>query len=106
GRGDVAKDSESAQIAGRRVSIWRPAAVSGRAPLVIFSHRFHGSSTQSTFLMTALAHAGYLVIAPNHKDAIGGGRMSERPDARFGRPDSWTDQTYRDRVDDIRSLVA
>jgi len=102
GRGDTA--AESAQIAGLRVSIWRPAAA-GRAPLVIFSHGFHGTSTQSAFLMRALAAAGYLVIAPNHKDAGMGGGLRERPEMGFGKPDSWTEATYRDRRDDITSLV-
>jgi predicted dienelactone hydrolase len=106
GRGRAANGSETTQIAGLRVSIWRPAAAHGRAPLVIFSHGFHGTSTQSTFLMKALAADGYLVVAPNHKDAIGGGHLSEPPEAGFGRPDTWTDRTFRDRADDVRNLIA
>jgi predicted dienelactone hydrolase len=104
--GDRAKGSETADIAGLRVSIWRPSPQPGaHAPLVIFSHGFHGTSTQSAFLMRALAAAGYLVIAPNHKDAGGPGGLRERPEMGFGKPDEWTDATYRDRADDITSLV-
>src|SRR5262245_45916714 len=60
-RGDRTAGAESVSIAGLRASVWRP-RTRGRAPLVIFSHGFHGSSLQSTFLMTALAADGYLVI--------------------------------------------
>lgn len=93
---------EAIQIAGLKVSVWRPA---GRAPapLVIFSHGFHGSSTQSTFLMKALADHGYLVFAPNHKDA--GMGKTVKPEAGFGDAAAWSDATYRDRADDIRSLL-
>lgn len=109
GNGDRAKGSETATIAGLRVSIWRPSSGArvDRAPLVVFSHGLHGSSTQSAFLMNALAQAGYFVVAPNHKDAAGsGGRgLTEPAEARLGRPDTWTDRTYRDRADDVRALV-
>ena len=57
--------------------------------------------------MKALAADGYLVVAPNHEDAIAGGlsRLLEPPEAGFGRPRIWSDSTFRDRADDIRSLV-
>ncbi len=100
--------AEAAEIGGSRVSVWRPSSsASGPAPLVVFSHGFHGASTQSSFLMRALAADGYLVIAPNHRDAIAGGlaRLLEPPEAGFGRPFTWSESTYRDRADDIRSLV-
>jgi predicted dienelactone hydrolase len=71
--------------------------------LVVFSHGFHGSSTQSTFLMRAIADDGFLVIAPNHQDA-GRGR-SFKPEAPLGRPSDWSDTTYLDRADDIRNLL-
>lgn len=100
--------AEGAEIAGRHVSIWRPASASaGRAPLVMFSHGFHGSSTQSASLMRALARAGYLVIAPAHKDARPGviGRLLDRPDVGFGKPEDWTPTMYRDRGEDITAIV-
>ena len=95
------------KIAGIDVTVWRP---QGRAaaPLVIFSHGFHGSSRQSVFLMKALAEHGYLVIAPNHRDAMrrGGTAGSIRPEEGFAKVDAWNDSTYKDRADDIRSLIA
>jgi predicted dienelactone hydrolase len=103
------RGAESLEIAGLSVSVWRPSPnPSGRAPLVLFSHGFHGSSTQSTFLMKALAEHGYLVIAPNHKDAVRGkpgSGFSWRPEAGFGKADAWSDSTYKDRAEDITSLL-
>src|SRR5579872_3176388 len=57
-------------IAGRDVAVWKPegAAPASGYPLILFSHGYTGCNTQSVFLMRALAHAGYLVLAPNHKD--------------------------------------
>jgi len=95
------------QIGGLDVSVWKP-AVTGPAPLVIFSHGFHGSSRQSVFLMKALAAHGYFVIAPNHKDSIrpGAGLTgSLKPEQSFGDVAAWSDATFRDRADDIRSLI-
>jgi predicted dienelactone hydrolase len=100
--------AEAAQIGRSKVSVWRPeSSPNARAPLVVFSHGFHGASTQSSFLMRALAADGYLVIAPNHRDALAGGlaRALDPPEAGFARPRAWTESTYRDRADDIRSLV-
>lgn len=100
-------DGESIELAGLKVSVWRPAQRTGRVPLVIFSHGFHGMSTQSTFLTAALAENGYLVVAPNHKDAIGNGLLATSwlPQVSFIRPDQWNDKTYLDRAEDIRRLI-
>jgi predicted dienelactone hydrolase len=104
-----AKSGEALEIAGLKVNVWRSTGDRpGTVPLVIFSHGFHGSSTQSKFLMAALADDGYLVIAPNHRDAVRAGKMDEfsfRPDVGFGKPDDWSDDTYRDRASDIQSLL-
>jgi predicted dienelactone hydrolase len=94
---------ETAEIAGVHVSIWRPTGA-GQAPLIVFSHGFHGTSTQSKFLMKALSDHGYLVIAPNHKDA--GMGSGTRPQVGFGKADEWSESTYKDRADDIRSILA
>lgn len=97
------------RIAGLEVAVWRPPQPQrGRVPLVIFSHGFHGDATQSTFLTKALAAHGYLVLAPNHKDALRDSsedRASWRPEVAFTRPDQWTDATYRDRADDILAIL-
>jgi pimeloyl-ACP methyl ester carboxylesterase len=98
-------------IAGLDVTVWRPdgGAPTAAAPIIVFSHGFHGCATQSRFLMTAFASAGYLVVAPNHRDATcNGGEASliSPPEQSFGKPAAWDDATFRDRADDIRRLVA
>jgi predicted dienelactone hydrolase len=59
--------------------------------------------------MSAFATAGYLVIAPNHKDAICGGGLgaflSAKPEESFRDAASWSDRTYRDRHDDVLKLA-
>jgi len=96
---------ETHQIAGISVAIWRPAQTALPAPLILFSHGYHGCNTQSTFLMEALANAGYLLMAPNHKDAICNGGLFERPEQPFQNPGSWNDSTYKERGNDITRLV-
>jgi len=103
-------DEGSARIAELTVAIWspeppRPAPL----PLVIFSHGFHGCATQSRFLMRAFAAAGYLVFAPNHRDATcdgGSARWLDRPEAPFVHPELWDPSSFRDRADDITHLLA
>lgn len=102
-------------VAGHDVAVWKPEvkAPSAGYPVVVFSHGFTGCNTQSAFLMDALAHAGYLVVAPNHDDArCGSAAMGERssgkfprPDVPFQNPERWSDATYQDRRKDIESLL-
>ena len=94
---------ESVYIGTLHTSVWRPLKGSGPWPLVIFSHGKGGSGTQSSFLMSAMADHGYLVIAPDHRDAhtLAGRGESEG----FLKADEWTDQRYRDRADDIKNLI-
>jgi predicted dienelactone hydrolase len=99
---------QSVQLGGRAVTVWEPAAQTP-APVVVFSHGFHGCSIQSVFLMEAFADAGYLVFAPNHRDATCNGGSSHwfaGPAQSFQAPDSWSDATYRDRADDIAAVIA
>ena len=89
-RGNRALPTQTLRIAGLDVSAWKPPIPAGvDAPLILFSHGFHGCNTQSTFLMSTFAKAGYLVIAPNHKDAVCGGGLrallSARPEESFQR---------------------
>jgi predicted dienelactone hydrolase len=91
------------KIAGLHVAVWKPAAT-GKAPLVIFSHGSGGKNTQSKFIMTALAQAGYLVIAPNHKDATFTG-ISLRPDFTYKRASRWNDKSFESRRTDIVKLL-
>jgi predicted dienelactone hydrolase len=103
-------------IAGRDVAVWKPSGGGPASgfPVIVFSHGYSGCNTQSTFLMEALAHAGYLVVAPNHADARCGSAMKDwypgkyagsHPEEPFGRPMTWSDATYKDRGEDIRNVL-
>lgn len=105
------------RLANLDVAVWaKPeTGLAKPAPLVIFSHGFHGVNTQSRFLMNALADDGYIVVAPNHRDAmvsagrIGGGHRGATgflPQESFSKPANWTENTFKDRHDDIVALVA
>jgi predicted dienelactone hydrolase len=99
----------SIQIAGLAVTVWAPAtlATGGAAhPIVVFSHGFHGCATQSRFLMDALASAGFVVVAPNHRDAVcSGASWTDKPELSFRQPGRWDDTTFHDRAEDIRRLI-
>jgi len=106
-------------VAGRDVVVWKPtgAAPDSGYPVIVFSHGFGGCNTQSTFLMEALARAGYLVLAPNHKDArcgrareqekrwYPGKLLGSRPQEPFRKEEAWSDATYRDRAADIEAVL-
>ena len=99
-------------IDGRDVAVWKPSgtAPENGYPLIVFSHGFGGCNTQTTFLMEALAHAGYMVLAPNHADArCGSARGTQtdtrRPEEPFQKPEQWSDATYRSRRDDIEAVL-
>jgi hypothetical protein len=100
----------SVKLAGLSVTVWFDDAKSQAGkPVVVFSHGFHGCSTQSKFLTEALAADGYLVFAPNHRDAACNGGASRRrdpADAPFRDGAAWDEQKYRDRAEDIRNLIA
>lgn len=95
------------KLANLDVAVWVPANLSPEnpAPIVLFSHGFHGKNSQSRFLTEALASDGYIVFAPNHQDAMGeGGPM--RPQESFSKAGKWTDMTFKDRRDDMQNLAA
>jgi predicted dienelactone hydrolase len=51
--------------------VWTPDTdAAARWPIVVFSHGLFQCANQSRFITEAIAAAGYLVIAPNHADAI------------------------------------
>lgn len=96
------------KIAGLDVAAWIPAASApGPWPVVIFSHGFHGCNTQSKFLTSALAEAGYAVFAPNHRDAACGnlGAWFNRPELPFRDAGDWNESIYADRAQDIKRLL-
>lgn len=101
---DRRADAERTNIAGLNVAMWLPKGGTAPFPLVLFSHGFHGMNRQSSVLMQALAERGYLVLAPNHRDALSNGLSKvEQP---FGKPSLWTAATYQDRRDDLHRLVS
>ncbi|MFN0101062.1 MAG: hypothetical protein ACKV2U_03110 [Bryobacteraceae bacterium] len=81
------------------------AATCARFPVVMFSHGFSGCNTQSVHITETLARRGYIVVAPNHRDAscnADGGTGIQLP---FTQPETWTDGTYSDRRDDIKATL-
>jgi predicted dienelactone hydrolase len=81
-----------------------------RYPLVIFSHGLDGCGTQSVFFTEALARAGYVVVAPDHRDAgcSSDGRGFVRwhlPRKSFMAPGRWDDRTYYDRRRDVEAVL-
>ena len=104
---EKAAPQQNAVIAGLEVAVWMPSAKTPRPmPAIVFSHGFRGCNTQSSFLMRALADNGYVVLAPNHRDAAcrPTGR-AKAPELRFDKPSAWNDQSYQDRRDDLTKLL-
>jgi predicted dienelactone hydrolase len=97
-------------VGAMQVTAWTPdQPVPGRLPVLVFSHGLHGCDVQSRWLTAGLANAGYLVFAPNHRDASCNGGTTpwfEGTELMFLHPDQWTEDSYRNRADDIRRLVA
>lgn len=97
------------QIDGVDAVIWTPDdKTEHRLPVVVFSHGLYTCATQSRFITRAIADAGYFVVAPNHVDAVCGFSVGWFTLSRMpGKPAMlWTDADYRDRAEDIRTLVA
>lgn len=97
------------RLAGLSVAYWLPDESTYPAPLVLFSHGLNGCKTQSAFLMKAMARHGYVVVAPDHKDALCGDggektRGAHIPEERLPDYKAWSDATYRNRAEDIRRL--
>ncbi|HKD12230.1 MAG TPA: hypothetical protein VKE50_09145 [Thermoanaerobaculia bacterium] len=101
---------ENVELGGLKVTVWSEASpAAGRQPVLLFSHGFHGCSTQSEFLMDALAADGYLVFAPNHSDATcngGQARWTDPPEEPFADPQAWSDATFAGRRQDMQTLAA
>ena len=88
-----------------------PVATCGKYPVIVFSHGFGGCSTQSLFVTEELARNGYVVVAPDHKDAgckvdePRRGFLFERAEEPFRRPEKWSERTFIDRRNDIRAVL-
>lgn len=81
-----------------------------RFPLIAFSHGIGGCGTQSIFITEELARRKYIVVAPDHRDAIcsvdGPSRRGfSSSQESFSQPQNWTDQTYVDRKNDIQRII-
>lgn len=97
---------ETVAVAGLNVSVWSPEGTAGGPhPLVVFSPGFTACGTQSSSLTAALAQAGYVVAAPDHEDSACAGRAFVAPEAPFGKPEAWSDKTYRQRGREIGALI-
>lgn len=60
---------------------------------------------QCGFAKKLLAQNGYIVLAPNHIDAIGApGSVGLHP--IFARTKKWNEKTFKNRADDIKKLLA
>lgn len=119
---------------GRKVAVWYPAAEPERSiaysrsgdmgrvatdspplgacppvPLVLFSHEFGGCALQSIFITEELARHGYVVAAPDHRDAgcaVGSDDLKPlRSDKWFLAPGLWSDESAVDRLDDLRDVM-
>jgi dienelactone hydrolase len=100
---------QSITLSGLNVTVWSQKHTGTiKQPVIIFSHGFHGWMGQSRFLMKALASAGYMVFAPNHRDAIFNNSRGSRlgkAQTPFRHPEAWSEDTFRDRAGDIRHLI-
>lgn len=100
---------QSVRLAGMDVTVWSQEMDKGiKQPVIIFSHGFHGCATQSRFLMEAFASAGYLMFAPNHRDATcngGKAKWIDSPEVPFRKARMWNETSFRDRAEDIRRLI-
>lgn len=88
-------------------------AACGRLPLLLFSHGFGGCALQSLFITEELARHGYIVVAPDHRDAAlcrietAPPRLRERtPEPSLLEPQQWNERSYIERRDDLRAAVA
>ncbi len=119
---------------GRKVAVWYPASEperpmaysrsgdAGRVaadspplgacppiPLVLFSHEFGGCALQSIFITEELARHGYVVAAPDHRDAgcpIGSDNLWPLSSNKwFLAPHLWSDDSAVDRLDDLRAVI-
>ncbi len=79
--------------------------------LLFFSHGLNGCGTQSVFLTEELARRGYIVLAPDYRDArcsvdsSGPQNLESADPEKFQDYAAWTDGTYLDRRDDSRSVL-
>jgi len=99
-------------VVGHVAPAGEPLARCGRFPLVVFSHGVGGCAIQSVFFTETLARRGYVVAAPEHRDALlcsleGRGQAAAAPVSppSVFDPASWSAASYAERRDDIRAIL-
>jgi len=102
----------SSQISSSLAKDGQPLTGCGTFPLVIFSHGLLGCGDQSIFFTETLARSGYVVVAPDHQDALlcsVDGSASTFSNAtqepKILNPETWTDSSYVDRKVDIENVL-
>ena len=88
----------------------KPAASSGRKPLIVLSHGNWATRYAYAWLATALVKAGYLVLSPTHPGTMFGdlqavyrARLWERSlDVSFALDQVLADPAWRERIDEQR----
>lgn len=89
----------------------QPLANCGTFPLIIFSHGLLGCGTQSIFLTETLARHGYVVVAPDHEDALlctvdgSSPSFAAATEPPILDPSTWNDASYSSRRDDIEKVL-
>jgi len=76
-------------------------------PVVVFSHGLFQCGNQSRFITEGIAAAGYLVIAPNHADAVCSFNREarEEPSSPSASAGAWNDADNGDRARDILAAL-
>ena len=84
----------------------------GTFPLIVFSHGLLGCGTQSIFLTETLARHGYVVVAPDHQDALlcsvdgSPSSFAAATESPILNPQNWDDTSYQARRDDTEMVLA
>jgi len=106
-RGHAYADGSRSEVAAEGA----PLVTCGLFPLVVFSHGLGGCGIQSIFFTETLARHGYVVVAPDHADAMfcstDGSRAAAPQTAPppLLDPGAWTAESYAARRDDVRRAL-
>lgn len=101
---------EQTSIGGVPTEVWLPSGRAKNTPVIIVSAGLNGCSSSMKYLIDALADAGYAVFFPIHLDSL----CNTRPPvanavvgnaAPFNIPEAWNEQTYIERMQDIKSVL-
>jgi predicted dienelactone hydrolase len=96
------------EIGGIEVAYWVPLGASEKTPVIIFSPAFTSCVKSSQFITRAISNADYAVFVPTHMDSRCNNKRpggSVIPAAPFMNPELWSDQSYIDRRNDIKTLL-